>query len=580
MSFETDIKSIKQSVMNRHEVYTENVDNFTPSGRQRANPVYHTKIENTYLGAFKTIKAPSKEELYYKVNEQFNKWKEKEIQAKIANYVEVAHQHAEEYWRQESENAQNIIDSINRILDSSINVCPRLDFKSFYDRRLYPDFLYTQKPPHLISLPHPVMPKKSFLDYIFPKLYERKKQKFLLALNRYQDETSVFKRKYEDELTLWYKQREIAMQKYQIKRNEFIRNQDKFNKYIQHFEEQFNTGNPNAIIKYLKKVFEKQNYPENFPIEHEITFDKSSRMVIIDLTLPNIDSVTKIKEYIYKRITDNVQTIEMKPKEHEDFYESAIKQTILRTINTVLKATETNGVNGVVVNGWVTYLDKSKGKDITSCIISVSTDREKFSKINLERIEPNECIKGLRPLMAGPLSQLAPVKPILYFNRNDRRFVESREVLTEMDSHTNLAEIGWEEFEHIVRELFSKMFSEEGQEVKVTQSSRDGGVDAIAFDPDPIRGGKIVIQAKRYTKVVPVSAVRDLFGTIHSEGAIKGILVTTSYFGSDSLEYAKDKPITLLDGSNLAYYFEKYGYNVRIDIDEARNKKDWDHLAR
>ena len=55
----------------------------------------------------------------------FEEWKEKEIQAKIANYVEVAHQHAEEYWRQESENAQNIIDSINRILDSSINVCPR-----------------------------------------------------------------------------------------------------------------------------------------------------------------------------------------------------------------------------------------------------------------------------------------------------------------------------------------------------------------------------------------------------------------------------------------------------------------------
>jgi len=34
--------------------------------------------------------------------------------------------------------------------------------------------------------------------------------------------------------------------------------------------------------------------------------------------------------------------------------------------------------------------------------------------------------------------------------------------------------------------------------VKVTQASRDRGVDAIAFDPDPIRGGKFVIQAKRY----------------------------------------------------------------------------------
>ena len=61
----------------------------------------------------------------------------------------------------------------------------------------------------------------------------------------------------------------------------------------------------------------------------------------------------------------------------------------------------------------------------------------------------------------------------------------------------------------------------------MTQASRDGGVDAIAFDPDPIRGGKIVIQAKRYAYTVGVSAVRDLYGTLMNEGATKGILVTT-----------------------------------------------------
>jgi restriction system protein len=65
------------------------------------------------------------------------------------------------------------------------------------------------------------------------------------------------------------------------------------------------------------------------------------------------------------------------------------------------------------------------------------------------------------------------------------------------------------------------MFSRSGGEVKVTRASRDGGVDAIAFDPDPIRGGKIVIQAKRYTNTVEVSAVRDLYGTVVNEGAIK-----------------------------------------------------------
>src|SRR5690606_32476098 len=107
-------------------------------------------------------------------------------------------------------------------------------------------------------------------------------------------------------------------------------------------------------------------------------------------------------------------------------------------------------------------------------------------------------------------------------------------------------------------------------EVKVTQASRDGGVDAVVFDPDPIRGGKIVIQAKRYTNTVGVAAVRDLYGTVVNEGAIKGILVTTSDFGPDAYEFARGKPLTLVNGANLLSLLEKHGHKARIDIQEAK----------
>lgn len=95
-------------------------------------------------------------------------------------------------------------------------------------------------------------------------------------------------------------------------------------------------------------------------------------------------------------------------------------------------------------------------------------------------------------------------------------------------------------------------------------------MDAVAFDPDPIRGGKIVIQAKRYTNTVGVAAVRDLYGTVMNEGATKGILVTTSDYGKDSYEFAKDKPLTLLNGSNLLALLEKHGHQARIDVTEAK----------
>ena len=139
-----------------------------------------------------------------------------------------------------------------------------------------------------------------------------------------------------------------------------------------------------------------------------------------------------------------------------------------------------------------------------------------------------------------------------------------------MDSSVNLAAMHWEDFEHLIRELFEQEFADAGGEVRVTQGSADGGVDAVAFDPDPIRGGKVVIQAKRYTNTVGVSAVRDLYGTMMNEGATKGILVTTTDYGKDSYEFAKDKPLTLLNGSNLLSLLEKHGTQARINIAEAK----------
>lgn len=78
-----------------------------------------------------------------------------------------------------------------------------------------------------------------------------------------------------------------------------------------------------------------------------------------------------------------------------------------------------------------------------------------------------------------------------------------------------------QDFEHLIREIFAREFSQGGGEVRVTQASRDGGIDAAAFDPDPVRGGKIVIQAKRYTGAVGGAAVRDLFRALQHEGRLR-----------------------------------------------------------
>jgi restriction endonuclease len=85
-----------------------------------------------------------------------------------------------------------------------------------------------------------------------------------------------------------------------------------------------------------------------------------------------------------------------------------------------------------------------------------------------------------------------------------------------------------------------------------------------------LRGGRFVIQAKRYTLPVDVAAVRDLYGTLINEGANRGILITTSHYGPDAYAFARDKPISLLTGADLIDMLRRHGRRYRIDLEEAR----------
>ena len=224
----------------------------------------------------------------------------------------------------------------------------------------------------------------------------------------------------------------------------------------------------------------------------------------------------------------------------------------------------------VIFNGWVQHIDRATGTEVHPCILSIQVDKAKFLSLNLLHVDPRSCVRSLKGISGSALADANPIQPVLSINREDSRFVAAYDVAQTLDRSTNLAGMDWQDFENLIREIFEKEFSKSGGEVKITRASRDGGVDAIAFDPDPIRGGKIVIQAKRYTNVVELSAVRDLYGTVHNEGAMKGILVTTSNFGPDAYQFAKGKPLTLISGAELLQMLGRHGHSARIDLVEAR----------
>lgn len=246
-------------------------------------------------------------------------------------------------------------------------------------------------------------------------------------------------------------------------------------------------------------------------------------------------------------------------------YGQVVAQTALRTLHELFQADRGDHVETIVLNCYVETTDRATGRPARPHLVTVRTSKETFQGLNLAQVDPLACLRGLNAGVSRSPHELLPVRPILEFDMVDPRFIEESDVLTSLEQRPNLMELSPKEFEGLIGNLFQSM----GLEARQTQASRDGGVDCVAYDPRPIFGGKVIIQAKRYKNTVGVSAVRDLFGTMQNEGASKGILVTTSGYGKASFEFAEGKPLELLSGSNLLYLLAEHaGIEARIEPPE------------
>jgi len=498
------------------------------------------------------IKASTIQELSMKVDNQLVKWAEQEQRKRIRAAIDDEKSQAEF----DTIEAQQLIESYNTLLMATLSVNDRLNWNALKKYKAFKAFTFSDQVPTLESISIRLnVPKQSFLEYIFKSRARARKAKEEEADEKLQQELKA----YEDK-------KAAAQSDYDSKKTLYEDELLAHNNSIDKFQLDFEAGDPTAIENYIRLVLEKSIYPDAISKEFDVQYEEGSNIVIVNYWLPNPNDLPRIIEYKYIAIRRETKSVEMKQKDFESFYENTLLQITLRTFHEIFESVYTTHVKTIVFNGWVRGIDPQTGNDFTSCVLSCSASREVFEGFNLARVTPKECFKSLKGLVAGSLSMLAPVKPILDINREDRRFIESRDILADINSIPNLATMDWADFEHLIRELFAKEFSEDNSEVRVTRASRDYGVDAIAFDPNPIKGGKFVIQAKRYNNIVPVSAVRDLYGTMINEGAVKGILVTTSYYGNDSREFAKDKPLALIDGNNLIYMLEKHGYNARIHL--------------
>ncbi len=491
------------------------------------SPTYSIEIWHNELGKHKEVRSKNKLELQARATDWMERWDlewDKGLKAKRADT--------------RTTKAREALSAVERILEHTLDVDDAINFDRLRDTSRFS----VRKPER------PSPPKRGFLTSFIASKQAK-----------YEDEDAGLKSEYQGELQQWEEDKE-KFKEAQAERNEKVAN----------FERSYLDGNLESIVNYCSLVLERSRYPDAFPKRFELNYNPENQILVVDYALPVPDNIPTLESVTYIKSRDEFKEKHIAKAKHAKLYDDVVYQIAIRTIHELYEADKIGKLASVVFNGFVNTTDPATGAGITPCILSVQANKEEFDSLILENVEPKAAFKRLKGVGSSKLHSLAPVAPVLRFDKSDSRFVEPYAVAGDLGEEDNLAAMDWEDFEHLIREVFEKEFSSHGGEVKITQASRDRGVDAVAFDPDPIRGGKTVIQAKRYTNTVGVEAVRDLYGTVINEGAGKGILVTTSDYGPDAYQFAKGKPIVLLNGGNLLHLLEKHGHKARIDTVEAK----------
>jgi restriction system protein len=95
--------------------------------------------------------------------------------------------------------------------------------------------------------------------------------------------------------------------------------------------------------------------------------------------------------------------------------------------------------------------------------------------------------------------------------------------------------------------------------------SGDGGIDGIIKE-DKLGLDVVYVQAKRWSNCVGRPVVQAFAGSLDGVRARKGVLITTSYFSQDALDYVQriEKRIVLIAGAQLADLMIDHDIGVNV----------------
>jgi restriction system protein len=318
-----------------------------------------------------------------------------------------------------------------------------------------------------------------------------------------------------------------------------------------------------SVEQYLKHVLRRVPLPKDFPHEIDVTFNSRADQAIVRIELPPHDIVPTVAAYKYLSTKDEERPTARPKADVQSQYRRIISQMALLCVRDVFDGDP--AVQSVGLNGHANAIDPATGEHVYPCLISMDVKRADFlADENLSKVTPEVCVRHLKAIVSNHPYELEPIEPILDFDMSKFRFVKGFDAVATLDSRPDLMDMSPTNFEHLVRQIFEA----QGAEGWTTQQSKDDGVDAVIVQRKALMGGLSIVQAKRYSKVIGVSHLRELAGAMEEKKAGWGILITTSWFASGCQQKAREHGrMELIDGERLVYLIKEFlGKDVLIGI--------------
>lgn len=152
------------------------------------------------------------------------------------------------------------------------------------------------------------------------------------------------------------------------------------------------------------------------------------------------------------------------------------------------------------------------------------------------------------------------------------RYKHPQQNVERQDIHWDIAflkSLEWKRYEDICMEYLRI----KNCDAKVTSIGADGGIDIKVHD----KNGHLILigQCKAWQKPIGVSLIRELYGVMASERVKHGVFLTTSMFSPDAVEFAQNKTLMLIDGSEFVKLINNLDEDSKERISQIASEGDY-----